>query len=82
MELGTDETKDGYVNANCRGQRIFKLRTPMQKVDRPESAERRLGRAVDGKKNPMAALLRTDRDSARPDYRTEREQKGNRESGY
>ena len=51
MGLGTDETAGGYVNANCRGQRVFKLDAPMQILDRPEPpADRRWERACDGKK--------------------------------
>jgi hypothetical protein len=33
-----DEILGGYVNANCRGQRIFKFGSPMQKLDKPEAA--------------------------------------------
>jgi hypothetical protein len=43
MPIEMDETKDGYVNANCRSQRIFKLGSSMQNPDMPEPAERSAG---------------------------------------
>lgn len=64
VAAGMDETKDGYVIANCKSQDVLVIVPPMQKTDAPEAPDGRAAKRAMRPASFMALSLRAGRESA------------------